>query len=380
MSDQSQILSMPYIQPAQAQKHVTHNEAIRVLDALVQLSVEDRDQTAPPASPTSGDRHIVGAGATGDWASKDGSIAVYDDGGWRFYEPQGGWLAVVRSEGVSLIWTGTTWAAPGIDASALQNVDSIGVNTTADATNRLSVSADATLLSNAGTDHRVVVNKAAMTDTASLLFQTNYAGRAEMGTAGSDDFAIKVSADSSTWNTAVTFDQNTGTAQFPSGAKVANRIDFGGRWYCYTNNRWVTHSPTYGIQTENNNASAGTDAEPALAWTQIGAQIPKDAQLQNFTASLRPNFVQVVGFDLRIFFQTGTWATEWATDGATQRTVVASEDNISVNSGFIHYESDLGQLIAPDNGFLIVMLRPVGTLTATRYLYAAMTATYLSPR
>jgi hypothetical protein len=50
MSDTSHILGLPYIQPAQAQKHVTHNEVLRVLDALVQLSVEDRDQTAPPAT------------------------------------------------------------------------------------------------------------------------------------------------------------------------------------------------------------------------------------------------------------------------------------------------------------------------------------------
>jgi hypothetical protein len=71
MSDTSHILGLPYIQPAQAQKHVTHNEAIRVLDALVQLSVEDRDQTAPPATPTSGDRHILAANASGVWTGLD---------------------------------------------------------------------------------------------------------------------------------------------------------------------------------------------------------------------------------------------------------------------------------------------------------------------
>src|SRR5690606_5997668 len=44
-------LDLPYIMGAQAQKHVTHNEAIRKLDALVQLAVLDRDLTAPPTSP-----------------------------------------------------------------------------------------------------------------------------------------------------------------------------------------------------------------------------------------------------------------------------------------------------------------------------------------
>ena len=49
MSEQSPVLSMPYIQPAQAQKHVTHNEALRILDAVTQLSVISTELDAPPA-------------------------------------------------------------------------------------------------------------------------------------------------------------------------------------------------------------------------------------------------------------------------------------------------------------------------------------------
>ena len=60
MSDTTTKLLLPYILAAQAQKHVTHNEALRMLDGLVQLSVLDRNLTAPPASPADGDRYIVG--------------------------------------------------------------------------------------------------------------------------------------------------------------------------------------------------------------------------------------------------------------------------------------------------------------------------------
>ena len=59
MADISPHLLLPFILAAQAQKHVTHNEAIRLLDAIVQLSVLDRDLTVPPASPVDGDRYIV---------------------------------------------------------------------------------------------------------------------------------------------------------------------------------------------------------------------------------------------------------------------------------------------------------------------------------
>jgi hypothetical protein len=43
MSDATTRLLLPYILAAQAQKHVTHNEALQILDGLVQLSVLDRD-------------------------------------------------------------------------------------------------------------------------------------------------------------------------------------------------------------------------------------------------------------------------------------------------------------------------------------------------
>jgi hypothetical protein len=62
---------------------------------------------------------------------------------------------------------------------------------TADATNRFSINASASLFSHAGAGHRVKVNKAAATDTGSFLFQTGFSGRAEFGLTGSDVFQLK---------------------------------------------------------------------------------------------------------------------------------------------------------------------------------------------
>ena len=39
--DQTPNLTLPYIMAAQAQKHVTHNEALRALDVIVQFSALD---------------------------------------------------------------------------------------------------------------------------------------------------------------------------------------------------------------------------------------------------------------------------------------------------------------------------------------------------
>ena len=59
-------LSLPYLQSQQAQKHVTLNEALRRLDALVQLTVLSRTLTAEPASSANGDRYLLPDGATGE--------------------------------------------------------------------------------------------------------------------------------------------------------------------------------------------------------------------------------------------------------------------------------------------------------------------------
>src|SRR5690606_13620334 len=75
-------LKLPYIAPAQAQKHVTHNEAIRALDALLHIAVEDRDLAEPPAEPAEGARYIVAEGATGDWAEQTNALAAFQDGAW----------------------------------------------------------------------------------------------------------------------------------------------------------------------------------------------------------------------------------------------------------------------------------------------------------
>ena len=50
-------LALPYLAASQAQKHVTHNEALTLLDGLVQLSVKSRVVAAPPGSPIDGDRY-----------------------------------------------------------------------------------------------------------------------------------------------------------------------------------------------------------------------------------------------------------------------------------------------------------------------------------
>jgi hypothetical protein len=218
MSDTTPNLNLPYIMPAQAQKHVTHNEAIRTLDCLVQLTVVSRLLSAPPATPADGACYIVAAAPTAAWTGQAGKIAVFQDGAWSFHAPREGWRAWIAGEDILAVWTGTAWIAAAI--SSLNPVPLVGINATADATNRLAVSAPATLLNHSGNGHQLKLNKAAATDTASQLFQTGFSGRAEFGLTGDDDLHVKVSADGGTWREALVVTAATGTPRVPSLPKA----------------------------------------------------------------------------------------------------------------------------------------------------------------
>lgn len=225
MTDQytSARLGLPYLQAAQAQKHVTHNEALERLDILVQLAVEAFDEGTPPALPEEGQIWIVGAPASGAWAGHAGEIAAWAGGGWLFMTPQSGWHAANGAD--FRVFDGTDWMAPAPD---LANLPGVGINANYDMNNRLAVSAPATLLNHEGEGHQLKVNKSAPGDTASLLFQTGFEGRSEMGTIGDDDFSLKVSQDGSTWTTALQVDHETGAVSLPNGLLVAGPCELPG--------------------------------------------------------------------------------------------------------------------------------------------------------
>jgi hypothetical protein len=211
MSDTAN-LAMPFIEAAQAQKHVTHNDALWTLDAIVMLSVLDRDLATPPATPADGDRYLIASSATGDWSGQDGKVAAWQDGAWTFHAPKEGWFVWIADEDVFLVFNGASWTG-----AATQNALRLGVNATADDTNRLAVSSSAILLNHAGTGVQIKVNRNSAGDTASFLFQTGFSGRAEIGCLGNDDFVFKTSPDGAVFSTGLTLvSAASGVPRIPS--------------------------------------------------------------------------------------------------------------------------------------------------------------------
>ncbi|WP_137150280.1 DUF2793 domain-containing protein [Devosia sp. FKR38] len=230
--NQTPRLSLPYIMSGQAQKHITHNEAIQALDALVQASVESGSLTAPPSSPLEGECWLVPSGASGAWAGHGNELASWQAGAWLFLDPAAGWLVFCKADQALLVFDGTAWQPLAALGSALPR---LGINTSADTTNRLAVAAPATLLTHAGNGHQLKLNKNATADTASLLYQTNWSGRAEMGLAGDDSWRLKVSADGTSWVNAITVSPATGMISLGGALRPAfdNAVTLGAsgaRW------------------------------------------------------------------------------------------------------------------------------------------------------
>lgn len=100
-------LGLPLVAPAQAQKHVTVNEGLTRLDALVQLSLASVGTTIPPSAPDEGETHAIGPSASGAWSGQDGQLAVFANGGWVFLTPRAGWQG--WSGGSRVQFDGVAW-------------------------------------------------------------------------------------------------------------------------------------------------------------------------------------------------------------------------------------------------------------------------------
>lgn len=211
MPDTTARLRLPIMAPAQAQKHVTHNEALLLLDGATQLVLDGIGTLTPPVSPVLGETHFIGNAPTGLWDMQAGAIAQWQLDQWVFQAPREGWRAWDVVGDQLVIYRGGDWI------SVTNNLDGVGIGTSYDATNRLALAAPASLFSHAGTGHQLKINKANDPDTASVLFQSNWIAHAEMGLTGDTQFRIKVSPDGSVWNEAMAVDPATGHL---SGAAV----------------------------------------------------------------------------------------------------------------------------------------------------------------
>ncbi len=120
MAELSHRYALPFIAAGQAQKEITHNEAVVRIDTLLHLSVLSMSLDTPPAAPVPGSAWIVGPTPTDAWAGHAADIASDGEGGWRFVQPVSGCLAWVADLGVFAVRTDAGWLSDAWPARALR--------------------------------------------------------------------------------------------------------------------------------------------------------------------------------------------------------------------------------------------------------------------
>lgn len=126
-------LALPLLQPGQAQKETTHNEALALLDLAVQASVLAVGTDVPPANPVAGDAWIVGTAPTGGWVGQARSIAGWTSGGWRFVAARDGMAVWSVADGQVARFGGGAWTLGVLAGSrvSIGGVDVVGPRRTA---------------------------------------------------------------------------------------------------------------------------------------------------------------------------------------------------------------------------------------------------------
>lgn len=225
---------------------------------------------------------------TGAWAGHGDAVAAWQDGAWQFSTPGIGWIAFTVDEGTLLVWDGAAWGDFFATVTALQNLSRLGVGAVADATNPFSARLNNALWSakpvadGGDGDLRYKMSKESTADTLSLLMQTNFSGRAEIGLTGDDNLHVKVSADGSAWTEAIVIDRATGVVSFPAGGS--------GR-------EMLTANRTYYVRTDGSNGNNG------LANTAGGAFLTLQKAMDVIAAK-----IDTAGFNVTVQIADGTYA------------------------------------------------------------------------
>lgn len=192
---------------------------LKKLGAVVHLSVKSRAVYTPPTSPANGDRYIIPAGATGDWAGRDGQIAVRVGGVWEYYTAAVGWVAYVEDENKQVIYTPQGWALVDdvLGLGTMAGQDANNVNITGGQINANIVG---------GTFYGITPTQAGL----ALLDDTDAAAQREtlgLGAAATKDVgtsgdAVPLLSGNNTFSGTTTFNNKVGIGTAPS--PVVNRL------------------------------------------------------------------------------------------------------------------------------------------------------------
>jgi hypothetical protein len=127
MSSETTRLQMALLQPAQAQKHVTVNEALMRLDGMINLVLESVSTSTPPTVAIDGQCWGVPTQAQGDWSGHAGKMAVGSNGGWVFVSPVRGMQGFILDRAARAIHDGDVWVVGALSLGSTGSAMIVGM-------------------------------------------------------------------------------------------------------------------------------------------------------------------------------------------------------------------------------------------------------------
>ncbi|MDO1559024.1 DUF2793 domain-containing protein [Brevundimonas sp. 2R-24] len=197
-------LHLPFLIENQARKHVTLNESLAALDALIHCRVLSRTLEAQPEAPADGDAYLLVDDPAGDaWSlMTPGSVAVFL-GGWRELSPPLGMCLFVADESLLLVRGEGGWTALdetirelALDRLALGRAP---LDPDLALSARLNTALFSAPDSPAPGDVRLVLDRRTSEAVASLLFQTDYEGQAEICLTDGGRLRVRAASEPEVW-------------------------------------------------------------------------------------------------------------------------------------------------------------------------------------
>lgn len=246
MTETTNNLKLPLLIQSQANKELCHNEALIIIDAILNNGIKLKDLTEPPETYSTGDLFLIGNNATGIYTNHDNQLTFYYNG-WHFLIPRAGMLLFSIVDAKLMYYNESSWklienGLPNefdlnnmeasdiivydgttnkwINSKILQNLVKLGIGTMANDDNKLAVASPYILFNNNGNSCQLKINKNTLTDSSSLLFQSNWTGYAEFGLVGDNEFALKISNDGNNWTEVFKCDGATGRIFFKTDTET----------------------------------------------------------------------------------------------------------------------------------------------------------------
>lgn len=158
-------------------------------------------------------------------------------------------------------------------------------------------------------------------------------------------------------------------------------INSSGRFYCYTDRRWVTDSDDlYGLNWFQRAESGGTGTNPIIEWEHMGIVIPAGYRIVRFCGIGRVNNNSVTGVQLRCILKKPNPITRYQTgfdnDSEVENQTLFDINFMNGNDGRPndrHGKEVSIDVDVTDMSELSLYMKPEGNITATRYFYLTYT-------